>query len=496
MYQQKYDGRLCGLGKTTEQHRTINNSSESYLVASPTKALNLEQKVGIDECHRIDSDAINWSSRVRHEVEEAVSFGQHRNISITHSALPGLLESTFDSAWKVTANRHLIIDESFDQFCVKELSYNFSPEIGCILLSLLNFQESELSAELLEVSPSNTRRLREWAKGSTGCAVLNRASPLKAVARDVLNPMYRTLITKASQQSFIERTEGSIPAQFSIVSILRPEALDGFRSISNLSALFPMTEYALIMQAQGVTFEDVTPANSPSHYPDSSRVNIHYYTENNWSSDLRTKVDDRNRTNISKIVSHVKSQLGDSPFIFNSHTDDRKAIDKLDNAELVTETHGRNDLRKYTKAAFLGSRNITPQLAEVVKLLGIDRAAMDMARTVLAGYQFFMRTDLRVKDSQKQVDLFCCDRRTVNFMLGMFPDAHVQMHDVDLQMTKLDDLRVNNGGNRSGSGRRQLYPAGWSNADKMARRRYLKTIDSPLPEKEWYDKRRGSPEAT
>lgn len=488
MYHQKYDGRLCGLGKTTEQHTAINNSTDKFLVSSPTKALNKEQNDGINDSLVIDSDSIKWYCNVKHELEQSMSISQQRSIVVTHAALPRLLENAFSSAWKITSNRHLIIDESLDQFCVKEVSYNLSYEVAGLLLSLLSFEETSLSPELLEIIPSNEQRLREWSNGATGCAVLTKASPLKTIARDVLNPMYHTLISKTTKKSFIDKSANERTAQLSFVSILKPEALDNFKSVTNLSALFPMTEYAQIMLAQGVEFEDITPMHSPSDYPDSDRVHLHYYTENNWTSELRTKKDDKNKTNIDKIVAHVKSVVGDNPFIFNAHTEDRKTIERINDAELVTETHGRNDLRDYTKAAFLGSRNITPQLAEVVKHLGIDRIDMDMARTVLAGYQFFMRTDLRNRGSKNRVDLFCCDRRMVDFMLRMFPDAHVEIHNVNLQITKLDDLRVNNGGSRTGSGRKQQYPEEWPEAAKTARRRYMAGAEAPLSEKEWYEK--------
>ncbi len=493
MSYQKFDGRLCGLGKTTQQHEFINASEEMFLIASPTKALNEEQEKGIKDCYRIDSDTLKkWGSKVKHELEQAMIGGSYKNIAITHSALPGLLQNTFESEWKITANRHLVIDESFDQFCIKELSYKLSTEIYGLLLSMLDFTESDLSSELMDVTvkPEKRKRFVEWSKAQTECTVLNHASPLKAIATNILNPMYRTLMTKAAFEKLESLKDSEFRSSFSIVSILRPETLAGFKSVTHLSAHFLLTEYALIMQAQGVKFTDITPKDTPSTYKNSHRLKLHYFIDRNWTKTLSDYVDEDGKTNIDKAVGWVEQLSDGSPFIFNAHTDSREDIDKLDSATLVKATHGQNNLRDQTKAAFLGIRNVKPQVEQAIKHLGIERDNIDTARTVLTGYQFFMRTDLRNLNSEKPIDLYCCDLRMVQFMKTMFPDAEVIKHDIGIQETKLDDHRINNGGKRENSGRKGEYPNGWSEADKAAWRYYARKGGELLSKKDWYKKHR------
>jgi hypothetical protein len=176
-------------------------------------------------------------------------------------------------------------------------------------------------------------------------------------------------------------------------------------------------------------------------------------------------------------------------FIYNANEADRDFYNGLVNGELVTETHGRNDLRKYTCAVYLSSRNLHGLEGSLVAQAGIPRNDIDVARGVLAGYQFFMRTALRDSKSMEPIHIYCADSRMVDFMLKTFPYAIVRKHAASLQIKNLDDGREVNGGAREGAGRRPIYPGYFTEADKKRYKRAMHKLTNGVPSpspSEWF----------
>lgn len=454
-----YDERLCGRGKTTDLWKRINESDEQFLVVSPTLQLNNQQADGIADCRRIDTETTKSDETVREALLDAIGDNQHRSIVATHRSLPALIRDMREEAFRSLGNYNLVLDEAFTD-SVAEMTFTFGHEIATLLLDeWVDIRPSDLWPDVWEVADSGSDRLLELASEETGCSVLNNSKELQKFASKVLDPLYRTFIHKTGLGKLQAEKNNKRLARFTVVSFLCPTAFADFKSVTCLSAFFQDTEYALIASALGVDFLNTTPDSTCPTYANSKRLTIHYVTERKWTSEYRQLLDEDGRSNIGKLTEFIRERMGSSPFIFNAHRDDRPLLDGWEKAELVTETHGRKDLRHHTKAAFLGSRNATPELGVLLSAMEVRRDEIDSARTLLAGYQLFMRTNLRQESSTEEVEIYCTDRNMVDFMLKVFPDAAVKFHDMVLQDKKLGDRRkFNPGGAREGAGAKAKYP--------------------------------------
>jgi hypothetical protein len=478
------DSRLCGRGKSTDMREEINVSRDSYEVWSPTKKLNREQTEGLPDSLRVDSTTTQGKTRVADQLQDALSNALARVTCTTHVSGLARLKAVYGNAYNGEVDLHLIIDEALED-SIQEAAINVGKDAGHLFLSKLSFKPWHRNSAVFEVTPEEGGGLEDLASGSSGCDILNSSEQLRLVSQRIVNPLYVTLIPRITFERFQSKLVENGTASFGCVSLLRPELFAGYKSTRCLSAFFDKSEFAIAMSFQGVSFDDVSPA-TPTTYMNSERLHIHYLTDEVWTRSLRVRKDSKGVPNMKKVVDFVGRKLGGGDFIFNANTGDRGTLEEIPGAELVVETHGRNDLRHMHTAAFLGSRNLSPFEGEVISQLGINREKIDRARGVLAGYQFFMRSNLRVMDSTDPVDIYCCDRRMVEFMLDVFPDAQVTKHDIGLQYENLNDARGTNGGIRKGAGRKSIYPSYFTETDKRAYKRYA----GVLGHSEWYGKNR------
>lgn len=469
------DSSLCGRGKSTEARRHINQSEDSFVMASPTLRLNKEHADNIEFSLCIDSNTVRGTQSVSDCLYDAVLDGAARVLCTTHASAKVLLSAAYDLVSDTKAGFHLVIDEAMEG-AIKDAEITIDKAVWPVLDAMLVFTPWQNNPHVYEVSTKDDGGLVELASGKSECEVLGTSPRLKEVAQHIIDPLYLTLIPRKTYERFHCKLAECGQGLFSCVSLIRRGCFEGFKSVKCLSAFFPRTEFAMALSFQGVSFSDVTPPEQSGVHANSHRLHIHYFTEETWTRTLRERADSKGVSNNRKVLDFIRTDVGDRKLIYNTAVPDRDEAEALlSTGVLVTETHGCNDYRDYDCAAFLGSRNLSPEGGRIVEALGISREAIDMARGGLAGYQFFMRTDLRNEDSERRVDIFCCDRRMVDFMLDVFPDATVTKHDLGLQYEKLEDARKSNGGSREGSGRTSPYPPHFTDSDKRAYRRYRRS---------------------
>lgn len=484
MYIQSYDDRLCGLGKSSDTRKIINSSSERYLIVSPTIALNIEQHANIEGSQRIDSESATKGKTMKDRLEEAL-LNDTKVICTTHTSLKSILKHSDNKGLANSLSEvNLVIDEELTE-TIEPNSISVCKDSYPLLLSKIEIKPWSKNRNIYEVSAKDHAGIEEIAYGKSACDIIGSSGMLKKILRKVINPLYLTLIPKSSHDYFILQLKEKGWAQFSTISLLRADSFDRFRAVKTLSAYFPITEYALAMSFQGVKFRNATPQTSTT-YRNSKRLHIHYLTDENWTKALRDRADCEEVTNITKVANFIKNELGGKSFIFNANTDDREIFSNIPNSRLVKETHGRNDLRGITNAVYMSSRNLSTRDGKLFEQMGISRGDIDTSRGILAGYQFFMRTALRDPTSKESVNIYCGDKRLTDFMLQVFPNAKVTKHEINLQFEKLDDKRKENGGKRSGAGRKSTYPNYFKEADKKAYRRYKAKTTKAMSADEWY----------
>ena len=236
---------LAGAGKTHVMINQINQSNEKYIILAPTIRL----------CDQIASD-LNNAQVIHSEVEgiknssielmRAVSDGV-QVICSTHQSFAQILKSgdisindynlIFDEVPAALLESQLTMDQHvFDLFC-----------------SLLNFEPSTKFDGFYEISPKNIDALRTKLKAQS--SEVYRHGRVKHFIECVANNAYATLIPSELFCTFkAALVNGS--ARLDTVSLMRPEVLSGTNSTTVMSAFFNDTEFAIVMKAQGVQFDD------------------------------------------------------------------------------------------------------------------------------------------------------------------------------------------------------------------------------------------------
>ena len=277
-----------------------------------------------------------------------------------------------------------------------------------------------------------------------------------------------------------------------------------------LGSHFQQTEFAILMRLNGEDtskFENRAPAFSC--YPNSDRLTIKYYTPagqgerpRNWSrmlsmcssntigtSNAESVYDNVASSENTLWIAPVKDRKkvlkrigGDVYEVEADYNSQESVLIKRKGNLLVKQTHGVNDLRHYTRAVFLGSRNLPKPITDLLTWLGCEPNEVDYARNVLAVYQFVMRSNLRELSSTDEVEVIVPDKRAGDFIHSMFPDATVEYIDWGV---KLDERVKEKAGRPIGTGK---YPDYFNKADKKAYQRAVKNGTAMLDEtiEQWW----------
>lgn len=441
-----YHAGLCAIGgKTTSTMEQINNTAGN-LITSPSLELVQESANRVNNTHVITNNEVKQVASV---IEELLLAGINpnndpkKNPKINVSAYNGTTLDAISSMtglFRKVANIqwNLIADEGFNN-TIQGYGLQVHPIMHDTLDKLFSFVEFPDQPRALRVTSKDYDAVVKLAEGTFEDDTLSSNLTLKNICKDILDTSKHVLVSKETVTQAKARLEQNDYYKLEILSVIRADILNIFNSVTFLLAHFPLSELAIALRVQGINIEDYTVlGEAEGTYDNSERLSIKYFVPDgySWSHTLASSKDKRT-SNMDRVIANFRLAVKDldESIIWNTWTAYRDSI--TDNLNALHDGHkhiintslaGVNHLRDYTAAAWLKARNMGDG-RNVLNHFGVEPQELDFAGSVLDAYQFIMRTDLRNLKSKKPVNVIVPDKRTVNFLLTMFPDASVEFLD-------------------------------------------------------------------
>lgn len=439
---------LSGAGKTHTMIKLINESNEKYIVLAPSIRL----------CNQIGQD-LNQAFIVHSEMENVGSSSTLLQMLIQNGAQK--ICSTHQSFEQMLKNEsvdltdyHLIIDEV--PTAMKESMTVWDNDSADHFMGLVNIEPSDKFENFLEFTAKNADSMRKKLR-KNGADVYKQKA-VKNLIDNICNNAYRTLIHQDLYQRFNDNLVDD-NARLDVVSLFKPEVLEGTKSCTVMSAFFDHTEFSIMMRKQGVQFQDTNIDVRYKEHNVGHRLNVKYFTERNNSKSFADTKNVDGVANVETIVKHVVDEISDEDFIYNANVVHRHLFrDEFGkayrNAECVSTVHGINSFQKITKAVYLPAFNPNPSTMAILHYFDLTTYDIAFARNQLMAYQFLMRTALRDTDSTEEVTFYCVDEFTATFISNVFncPKTLVQVG-----LANYVDGRKQNGGHPN-AGRKKNTP--------------------------------------
>lgn len=473
-----YDGGLAASGKTTEKLKSINLNEAMTVCSAITLKLVGEHEKAFDSVWRVDSSNKLFRSKnsvaslLNHNHEEDESFNhvcyrddtlpefssstdrligvinfRGYDVVTTHATLMSILlcaDSDVMSSGVYLEDVDLFIDEEFNDV-LKLFTISFTHTTSTLDkvadIGVWKDNPSGLDANILEITAKDIGLIElniKSSKDSTSEVSENMGAFLKFLKDD----RYIKLINKNSLSEAKGRLASKGIARFTFVAVFKVSLLMQFKSVHVAVADFPRTETALVFDYLKIDVEEQVYRNESKHpvvegKHDNSNLIINYYSDEDWSKKLRDHKGSSSSSNTAKVAEHIRKAVGDSELIWNANVADRNQLSEIykeSNAELVIDVAGVNTYQHINNAAYMASAKLTTDYRGCLNSIGIDPEKIESARTHLRAYQFLMRSSIRSRnpDLSQVVNWYVMDKNTAMYIKGLFPNAEIKYHDVQL----------------------------------------------------------------
>ncbi|MBM7323876.1 DEAD/DEAH box helicase family protein [Agrobacterium sp. S2] len=420
-----YVSACAGSGKTTTAMQAIGKGiklGEKFIVAQPTKQL-IENTVG-NQRNRISLGNVNiavitsdrFPNQTHSEFIKAVQDDKIDVIFTTHS--------TVMSCWKIAgkSNWNLIIDEvpNVDVPFHANLSLTWDDWMKHVRVEDAN----DADALLVYPNAGSEETVQRWAWNELDDDVI---AVTQSFWEMLVNPNYRLSITKADWQT--AGYEGA--AKLHAHGTLLPSILQGWNRVSIMGANFEHSLLHIVWSSMGVDFQpdNAITVKNPKHTSKAgTRARIHYFTERNWSKYLRNQIGFH--VIAEKLAEHI-----DGPHIWSANNDIEEYQWKAPKGtKLKPISHGLNSYINFDKAVYLAALNDTPAHSKWMQNnYGLAPEEIGRAKAFEAAYQMIMRTNLRLEDGDKNVDIYVADRRTADYLCSLLPGSKQNFLDLNLK---------------------------------------------------------------
>ena len=356
----KYSQAPAGAGKTYEDVRgAVEMAYESEKVFMPQPTTELIDKTVCTELSRYRPQPLYTvlHNGTNSSVADAIT---------AHTRLdPGMGQILFTTQqvmshirhWSNKSTWHLRADEEFQV-------------IRHQLHQLLHYHH--LLTDYIDIKPIDavygrvliSAELEERARNPDHDDVLR---VLAETSQVLVSPYWETYVNMEQY----ERLRAGKIGTLAFLSILSPEILRGFGSISirgaNIidSAMFQLWK-------GGVSFvedQEFTRSLRYQSHPNGDLITIWYATEEDWSTKLRTTVED-GVSNLQRVIDGARKVLGDEPFIWQAN----KSIPDILGSDnrLPNKPHGLNTYAHINNVLFLPSLNPPPDHFRFLKSQGMS----------------------------------------------------------------------------------------------------------------------------
>lgn len=437
-----YVSEITGSGKTNNVLNRVAKSKDKFILAFPTRDL-------CDEIHHyltlrgvIDGVNVIHSSTTATPSKEIIktitTSNQTRIILTTHESLRLCINAGI--VWQMEDWR-LIVDEEMEFFHTHE--FNVSEHSVGILDAIVDVEEYD--DKFFKLVPKSKTHWSDILSGRCGDTFMDHPTLVKLLEY-ASSTQYLTLIPRDvynRYQTDIASLDAGKFKKLYAMSILHNEFFNAFKDITVLCSFYEHTISHKILSWLGVPTNRISVGKTQSIHKNSELIDIHYYTNVNWTQTLKRKEirDINGKVTIEEYVrNNILGKLTNKQFIYASNKNQRgKAF--FGSGVLVTAIHGVNSYINYTNMVYMQSLNATGSEVNLLSYFGITRKDVDFARTVLGAYQFISRGAVRKTNNNDNITIFVMDKRTTDFLLSVFPDARVHYHGTDSLI--IDELKTN-----------------------------------------------------
>jgi hypothetical protein len=417
-----YCSAPCGSGKTYQLVKSacrLANSGETVLFLQPTKEL-------IDRT--IDQELLRCPKSPPHEkiygVSKATSVARRLTeylkhpmdgghiVFATHQVLP------FVQFWANQNQLHVLIDEELQ--IVKHGCFQI-PNTHQLVTNCIDLGVQD--AIYSRVVVNNHAELEKIAKNSADDEIYER---FRETAQILVNPHWDSFVN-AEQ---FEKLRAGKAKQLSIHSVLKPDALDGFASVTMASANFQDTLLYKLWSHQGVQFEEDKALRETLQFQEHQNgrhVSVKYLADRVWSWKLqRTPVGQDSETALDLFVEAVKHEFQDNRFLWQGNRWITEGVFGSNGQRLPNVPHGLNDYSNFHRIAFLSALNPKSDHFRFLESRGVDADSVRRAIYCSAVYQSVMRTSIRDPDSTTPKTVIVPDVSAARYLQEAFPGAQIE----------------------------------------------------------------------
>ena len=323
-------------------------------------------------------------------------------------------------------NVDLVIDEAINPF--KEIKFNTHHQNKRVVdfsefISLIDPSVEELVLAEAKLS-KETQFYQIVFKGQ------QRVSSIDAKLWDTLsNVNFNHWITPKQYVNVMGLSDNDAPTDIFIFSELKPNLLDGWCSVWLAAAAFEHTGMCVWMQANNVEFDIVKPFKEHNvdvvfHIPQEKK-NVGGQVIKDifrWSGGYR-----KDNAGVTATFKAYCESNRNGRLLYNDNGDDVHFI----NANKINHNaHGLNQYSHITNYAYISSIQPSNQFAGFltwrIGLVSLDkRERISMIFAGYTVYQLLLRTALRNKDNDLQVNAFFLDTEIVMGLMSMFSNPTV-----------------------------------------------------------------------
>ena len=263
----------------------------------------------------------------------------------------------------------------------------------------------------------------------------------KNKAHDEVYELFREhaqLLNNPHSESFVdaehsEKLMASDVQQLSIHSVLNPDVLDGFASVTMAAANFTDTLVYRLWSHHGVWFQEHTRLSQALRFQkheEGHLITIKYFIDRPWSRKLqRTPCDPDSQdsgTALGVFVQAIKDEFQDHPFLWQANKSVGDGMFGSHAQRLPNVPHGLNDYSDYDRIAFLSALNPRSDHFRFLASRAVDAEAVRRAIYGSAVYQSVMRTSIRNPKSSTKKTLIVPDASAARYLEEAFPGSRVE----------------------------------------------------------------------
>jgi hypothetical protein len=418
-----YDARRAGGGKTYDIVTVACRNAEGglkCLIVQPTTLLidetfgELQSRfpsVTVHKFHSDDGHIGNVSSRAMTYFNNADLAGAV--VLITHKTLINLPFFYGKDRWLVYFDECPNTFESFED----RLPNNHS-----LVTDHVRIVDAASAYSRLEVTNRSTLKL--IAQNKRQDSVLKQ---VQDIAKILLSPNYDTFVNIAKFQAL--KTATTNDGVLSMFSILRPDFLLGFKSVTICAALFEDTFAYHHWSRLGVAWrksQQLSREDASHIHPYNPSVSIYYGYEARYSKYMRNGLGEDN----TPIIAAATKKLGNSVYVRVENNDVKltSPMNKLKGDNLIPGiSHGLNSYMDVHNAVVIIAANQPPEASKFLRdYCDFDDDKQFNAFTNHSVYQAICRTSIRGNELAQDKTWIVASKDTADWLSGIFPRLRVE----------------------------------------------------------------------